>query len=296
MWKSEDIDWDHLRCLLMAVEHGSFSAAAKALGTSISTVARKVERLEADLGLQLLKRGASGVAPTPEGEAVLRYAEPGARYLSQIKRIARSLRAGSGEHPIRISSTEPMITDVLGTSLHTLYAEYPSLRLEFEVDTGLSDLNNGEVDIAIRLARPKSDTLIARRLPSLEQRLYCSEAYLGGRDPSAIDLGEEHLLWVDLIYGDIPENVWLKERGLEHRTRLRSTSVRSLGRAATQGIGIALLPSFLGDQAGLIPLPMFELPRRNPWLVFHRDNRANKTMRLVRDWIVEACKAAYGAA
>ncbi|MEM0930050.1 MAG: LysR family transcriptional regulator [Pseudomonadota bacterium] len=291
-----DLDWDHVRCFLTAARCGSLSAAAGALGMSIPTVARKIERLEADLGLPLLKRGAGGVVPTPAGEAVLEYAEPGSRYLSQIVRVARALRTGSQERPIRISSTEPMISDVLTPKLTELYAEHPGLRLEFDVDTAISDLTNGSVDIAVRLARPKSETLIARRLPSLGQQLFCSPSYLADRDPRDLDLQKEHLLWVDLKYGDIPENVWLKDRGLEHRTRIRSTSVRSLCRAAAQGAGIAPLPHFLAEPAGLVVLPHIELPRRSPWLVFHRDNRPNKTMQIVRNWIADACQSVYAAA
>ena len=289
-----DLDWNSVNCFVAVCREGSMSDAAHRLNISVATVGRRIEALEASLGLQLLARGPSGTTPTDAGLAILKYAEPGARQIAQISRAARALKVGPPIAAVRISSTEPMIADVLAPNIGQILNERPGLKIELEVTNALSDLNSGATDIAVRLAAPTSETLIARRLPPIKLGLYCSADYLDGRDPNDLDLANESLLWIDPKFGAIAENVWIMDQGLEARAILRSSSVRSLQNAALSGIGIAPLPVFTAEKCGLLRIAGPALPKRNPWLVFHRDTRRNPQMKHVRDWIHDACRKAYG--
>lgn len=287
-------DWNAVRCFVAVCRTGSLTEAAVQLNLSIATIGRRIDSLEAALGVKLLLRGPTGTKPTEAGEAILQYAEPGARQLMQIARVARALAAGPQDTPIRVSSTEPMIADVLAPNIPALLAEHPGLRIEFDVSNAISNLNSGEADIAIRLADPKSETLIARRLPAIELGLFCSKTYLRGREAHVLDLSCERLLWLDSRYGRIPENAWMADHGLEHAAVLRSSSVRALQQAAEAGAGIALLPVFSARKEGLVQVQAPALPKRQPWLVFHRDTRRNPRMKAARDWINQSCEAAFG--
>ncbi len=289
-------DWNAIRCFVAVCRTGSLTEAAATLNLSIATVGRRIDSLETALGVKLLMRGPTGAKPTEAGRAILIYAEPGARQLTQIARAARALAVGPQDTPIRISSTEPMIADVLAPNIPALLAAHPGLRLEFDVSNALSNLNSGEADIAIRLADPQSDNLIARRLPAIELGLFCSGSYLAGRDAEALDLSSERLLWLDPRYGRIPENVWIMDHGLEHAAVVRSSSVRALQHAAEAGAGIAPLPAFSASTRGLVRIHAPGLPKRQPWLVFHRDTRRNPRMKAARDWINQSCEAAFGSA
>lgn len=64
----------NLKYVVAVAEHGSFSAAAKALYISQSTLSSAIKELEAELGTQLFLRSNRGIQPTPDGEDFLRYA------------------------------------------------------------------------------------------------------------------------------------------------------------------------------------------------------------------------------
>jgi DNA-binding transcriptional LysR family regulator len=174
-------------------------------------------------------------------------------------------------------------------ALPEFFEANPDTRLELEVSLEVSNLNIGEADIAVRMFQPQSETLIARKLPSIRLQLYCSAGYLAGRNPNALCLSEEKLVWYDKAYGDIAENVWIKEKSLVDQVIMRSGSVRALLKAAEAGIGIAPVPDFLAAKTELIPVASQALPIRQTWIVFHRDARTIIHQKRVRDWIRNAC-------
>ncbi len=171
---------------------------------------------------------------------------------------------------------------------------FPGLRIEFDVDTGLSNLSTGDVDIAIRLAKPKSETLIGRRLTTIPLGLFRAQDYSLADKSEYPDLSGEQLLWLDHTLGPIPENIWLRDHGREDRSIVRSTSLRALEKACIAGLGIAPLPVYRGKELGLQVVPEPELPARQPWIVFHRDNRNNRRIRSVRNWIAACFKKEVG--
>ena len=289
------IDWEAIRCFVAVARRGSLSEAAEELGMSIPTISRRIDSLEAQLGLKLLMRGPRGASLTEAGQAILQVAEPGARHLSQVARRARALQEGPNLPSVRISATEGVVADILAPRLASLRALDPAIAIDLEVSNDIADLNAGRTDVAIRMVRPVEDTLIARRLPPIRLGLFASPAYLGGKDLDRLVLQEEHLLWLDRSYGEIAENVWLKAQGLEPIIRFSTSSVRALLTAASQGVGIAPLPTYTALAAGLIEVPHRPMPDRQPWLVFHRDTKTNARLQMVRDWIVACFKDALGA-
>jgi DNA-binding transcriptional LysR family regulator len=296
MVNEQAIDWEAVRCFVEVARRGSLSEAANELGLSIPTISRRIDGLEAQLELLLLRRGPRGAHLTEAGHAILQVAEPGARQLSQIARRARALQDGPNLPSVRISATEAVIADVLAPRLANLRAQDASICIDLEVSNDIANLNAGRTDMAIRMVRPQEETLIARRLPVIRLGLFASPDYLRGKALDRLVLQDEHLLWLDRQYGDIAENLWLKAQGLDATIRFCSSSVRSLLNAAVAGVGIAPLPAFAALQAGLIEIPLRILPDRQPWLVFHRDTKTNARLQLVRDWIVTCFKDAFAEA
>ncbi len=288
------LDWNAVRCFVTVAQCESLTEASKALSMSVATLSRRIDQLESHVGTALFRRGPNGTTLTDAGRSLLAHAEPGARHLARMSRAARELRDGTDDIPVRITSTESMIADVLAPRVRHLTDKHPAIRLQLDVSNALTDIQSGGADIAIRMIRPDSDTLIGRRLPPIQLGLFCSRRYLGRQKPSDFKLENEKLLWLALGYGDIAENRWLSEHALEPAVVLRALSVRALLNAAIAGAGIAPLPKFLAQSAGLVEVPSSKLPQRSPWLVFHRTNRNNRRMRMVRRWIVDACKQCFG--
>lgn len=289
------VNWDYLRCFAAVAREGNLSAAAKGLNISAATLGRRIDALETSLGLKVLTRRPSGASVTSDGLAILKLVKPGGEYLDQISRLAQTLQQGPETPPVRISSTEPIISDVLVPALPAFFEANPEARLELETSLEVSNLNIGEADIAVRMFQPQSETLLVRKLPSIRLQLYCSADYLAGRDPKALRLSEERLVWYDKAYGDIAENVWIEEQGLLGQVIMRSGSVRGLLKAAEAGVGIAPVPNFLAAKSDLVPVSSRSLPIRQIWIAFHRDARGIIHQKRVRDWIREAFDTVDGS-
>jgi DNA-binding transcriptional LysR family regulator len=215
--------------------------------------------------------------------------------MDDVDRLAAGLRASDWPEPVRVSATEPFISEILAPALPRLLAVAPELRIDLSATTNVVSLAAREADVAVRFARPVGDSLVARRLPSLELGLFAARTYLAGRRPAAVDPRHERLLGFDASYGRIAEVAWMEDAGLAAAVAVRSSSTRALLNATAAGAGIALLPRLLA--AALpdlveIPAPL-PIPQRAVWLVTHRDLRRARPLRLVRDWIAEAFRSAH---
>ncbi len=289
------IDPRDLEDLIAIGNAGTLSTAAKKRGVAISTVSRRIETLEAALGLQLVDRRADGVRLTERGQAIAQAALPLAEQLLRIRRVAESLRDGDLHVPVRVSATEAVISDVLAPALHRLWAAGADFPVHFQSQRDIISLAGRDADLAVRMVRPDGASLYARKLAELRLGFFASHSYLGGRDPASINLREERLLVYDDSYGRLPELDWISREGLTQAIVMRTGSTRGLTTAAINGGGIAMVPYIFATPAsGLIEVPVERpLPARQPWLIVHRDLRRNSAIKLTQKWIV-ACFATLG--
>jgi DNA-binding transcriptional LysR family regulator len=289
------MNWDDLRVFCATAQGRTLSAAAQGLGTSIATVTRRITALEAALGFRLFDRAPGGIALTTQGRAFFERASAAAAAIDGVGRLAVALRASQWSEPIRVSATEPIISEILAPALPKLLASSPEIRIDLSSTSDVVSLAAREADVAVRFARPVGDSLIIRRLPSLDLGLFAAKSYLAGRRPASLDLHQERLLGFDASYGRIAEVVWMETSGLDGAIVARSSSTRALTNAAVAGAGIAILPCLLARPfPGLVEIPPPRpIPPRVAWLVTHRDLRRARPLRLVRDWIVAAFRVAY---
>ena len=291
------IDSRDLGDLIAVHQAGTLSAAAKLRGVAISTISRRIDSLEVDLGLRLVDRRADGVRLTRQGAEIAALAEPLAEQLARVTRAADALRAGTTNIPVRVSATEFVISDVLAPALAGLWQANPGIVIHLQSQADVVSLAARDADIAVRMLRPEGASLVARRLPELRIGLFATRRYLKGRDPSTIDLRGERLMVYDDSYGRLPELDWLAKQGLFDAVTMRTASTRALLTAARAGAGVALLPAvFANREADMIELPLARaIPARQPWLIVHRDLRHQREIRKVHGWILETFKTLVGA-
>jgi len=115
------VDLRLLRAYIDVVEHGGFSAAAEASGTSLSTITRDIAALETRLGLRLCQRGRGGFAVTPEGKVVLQSAR---ELMEHVRSFERGLEIARNTLPdaLKIGIIESMIGNPECTVVETLLA------------------------------------------------------------------------------------------------------------------------------------------------------------------------------
>lgn len=279
--------WGDLLPLLEVERTGSLGAAARKLAVSTTTVGRRIAALEQTLGLRLIERRTDGVELTPHGARIVELAREVEERANAVDRLASALR-DDATPSVRVSSTETVVTGVLGPVVAHLLRDNPEIRLDLRAEREVVSVARRDADIAVRLTRPEGDSLVTRRLAPLPFGLYASKQYLGRKRPDQVVLSEERLLGLDDSFGRIVEVTWFEDAGLASAVVFRTSSTQGLLAAARGGAGIALLPRVLAaSDPTLVALPPGDrkLPSRTAWLVTHPDLRKSAPIRAVSKWI-----------
>lgn len=189
--------WELYRSYLSVLQEGSLSGAARALGLAQPTVGRHIEALEKSLGLSLFTRSQLGLTPTPAALELKPYAETMGSSAAALLRAAGS--QGEIKGTVRISASEVIGVEVLPPIVAQLQTAHPALKIELALTNRVQDLLSREADIAIRMARPSQDALLARRVGAVDLGLYAHERYLRDRGtPGKVsDLAKHALIGFD---------------------------------------------------------------------------------------------------
>ena len=283
-------DWNDLKYFLAVARHGSTIAAGKALGTSQSTVHRRLDELERRLGRPLVTRQNTGYRLTEYGNTLLKYAE---RIEAAVEDFQR--RAGNVEQDlkgvIRVTCPEPIVYRMTQSSLiERFHGRYPQLRVEFLTSDRYLDLSKGEVDVAFR-SGDTDDELVGRKIADSIWAVYASSSYIErhGRPERIEDLSRHSLVGFDETLANHRAAKWLKEVAPDAQMSARNNSVLGLVYAVKSGVGLGPLPTALGDaEPDLVRVlgPIPELARS--WRILtHPDIRRTPRIAAFFDFIME---------
>ncbi|NML16371.1 LysR family transcriptional regulator [Azohydromonas caseinilytica] len=160
--------------------HGSFAAAARALGTVPSTLAKAVARLETELGVRLFHRTTRQVTLTPDGERLYAHCQ---RLLAEVEEL-QAQAAGTRSEPsgtLRVDLPIFYGKHVVMPVLARLVQRHPALRLDVRLHDAYVDLVQEGIDLAVRVGRLDDSSLVARRIDQQRLVLCASPAYLAAR-------------------------------------------------------------------------------------------------------------------
>jgi DNA-binding transcriptional LysR family regulator len=155
--------WELYRSFLAVVREGSLSGAARRLAMTQPTLGRHVAQLEAALGIALFTRSPGGLAPTDAALALLPHAEAMEASAAAVVR-AVSGAAGDQGGTVRITASEIVGAEVLPPILAAFREHHPGIALELALTNRTEDLLRRDADLAVRMAQPKQDALLARRI------------------------------------------------------------------------------------------------------------------------------------
>lgn len=241
-------DWNDLKCFLAVARQGSTIAAGKALGTSQSTVQRRLAALEQELGRKLASREASGYHLTEDGKRLLPYAERMEEAALDFER-----QVGGAAHDmkgtIRVTCPEPIVYRFTQAKLFDrFHALHPGLRVEFVTSDRYLDLTKGEADVALR-SGDTDDELVGRKIADSIWAVYASRAYLEGRAaPRTVEeLSQHPLVAFDGTMTNHRASKWLTAVAPGATIAARNNSVLGLVYAVKAGLGLGPLPTALGD-------------------------------------------------
>ena len=165
-----------LQTFVLVAQLGSFSAAARQREVSPSAVSKIVARLEARLGVQLLRRSTRRLELTAEGEQLL---EQGRQLLADWLALESAVtRQGQPTGVVRINASSSTGTRLLVPLVAELMQLYPGLQLDLSFTDQVVDLIAAHADIALRWGRLPSSDMVARLLGQTRQVIVASPAYL----------------------------------------------------------------------------------------------------------------------
>jgi DNA-binding transcriptional LysR family regulator len=248
-------DLNDLFAFAKVVQHGGFSAAARVLHVTKSSLSKRVARLEEFYGVRLIERSTRSLRITAVGRAVHEQCETmiaAAETAAVVAAEAISLPRGT----VRVACPPGLLLNVMRPMLSGFMAAYPEVRLALAVSNRRVGLVEDGFDVAIRV-RERVDTdqdLVVQRLGVSRRILVADPAHLSRRAPvrAVTDLPNGPLLAVGDEVIDERWTLWHEdgeEAFVDFTPRLAFSDLQVLLEATLDGTGIALLPEIFAREA-----------------------------------------------
>ncbi|KKW68902.1 LysR family transcriptional regulator [Lampropedia cohaerens] len=288
------MDWDNLRFFLALARTGTLINAARMVQVDHTTVSRRIQALEKQMGVPLFAREASGHRLTEAGRYLLPQAEAMEEAFLSI--ASSSLVKDEGlSGLVRVGVPEGLGTRVLAAPLAKLAHEHPHLVVDLLALPRLLHLSRREADIVISLERPTRGSVVVTKLSDYVLRLYGSRDYLAAHAPivRVEDLkGHTFISYVDdLLFSK--QLQFLESFFQPSVFGLRSTSVLAQYEAVRAGAGLAILPAFLGEKDAQLVAVLPEQARfqRTFWMSMPSEIRHMARVQAVWQFLREVARA-----
>ncbi len=293
------LEWNDLRHVLAIGRTGSLTSAAAALAINHSTIFRRLNAIEGELGVKLFERLASGYQPTEAGERLVAAAE---RMEAEVLALDREItgRDARLSGRLRVTSSETLAYRFLTREIARFHKVHPGIQVELTIDNRQLDLSRRETDVALRAARPAEGGLFGRKLADIPWAIYGAERYLvEHRPPKAIkDLSRHAMIGWAAAAPPVLAADWLARNLPAEAIAYRSSSLINQFTAARAGIGLALLPCYLAEgEPGLkrvLPPIAGLLPEL--WMITHDSLKNTARVRAFMELVGEGIRRQLPAA
>ena len=247
------MNWDDFDAFCLVVDHGGFTAAARALDRPKSSLSASVTRLEAQLGTRLLERTTRRLRLTDEGESLYRdISKP----FTQLRELAvDAVAKGSHVHgTLHVAAPYEFGAHHLASVACRVLAAHPQLKVNIDVEHARVALFERNYDIVFSAIEHSfaPSTVVTRRVYSLERGLFASPELISRQAEPA---NPEELVALPLLAGG-DDTTWQFSgpdgavAGVEVRSpRLRSGNAGVRLQAAISGLGVARITATFCAQA-----------------------------------------------
>lgn len=277
------MNWDDMRLFLAVARTGSISGAARQLGVQHSTVSRRMRQFEEKLGTRLLERKTGRYELTPAGENVK---EASARIEREVLGVDGALLGKDSQQvgPLKVAALNNMASTVLMPMFASFNRKRPQVELHIIVSNIDASLSQREADVAIRLTNTPIETLIGKRVVTVASCIYGSRAYLEQLREQG---GEPRWIGVDCCGF---HKTWTRQLSGGHGHHFYSDDTQLTQSAIREGLGVSILPCFMGDTDPLLqrfgdPDPAYNL---GLWVLLHPDLKRTARVLAFRDHMLQA--------
>lgn len=289
-WTTINFDWNRARAFLVAAEEKSFSAAAKALNLTQSTLGRQVAALEDELGVSLFERVGKGVEITPSGLELVECVKDMAQAANKLSLLA-SGKSMDITGRVAITSSEAISAFVLPDFIEKLRKIQPQITIEIVSSNESKDLRRREADIAIRNNPTEHPELIAKKIKNTKAYLYANNNFIEKHGPFISKASLQ-----DMPFVGMPDNAkWIKtlnDMGInvdESNFPIVTESHLVHWNIVKQGMAIGAMPEIAVRNDKDIKKILNRLPGIpiETWVVSHRELKTNRRIRFVYDCLVD---------
>jgi len=265
------MNWDDLRVFIAVARKSTLGAAALSLKINESTISRRIQRLERQIGLTLFERSRKGHHLTARGKVLLEHCERIDREAAACFDISNSASQYI-EGTLRVSTAEGFGATIMVPAIKEFISQHPCIEIDLISGSGFLSLSRREADISIGLSKPKSKRLKSQKLLDYELGLFVGPEYKKNTANIHSPPGfKNHTLigYVDdLIYA--PELDYFESIFPNQTPQIRCSSIMAQKQFVIDGAGIAILPTFIANDK-LIRLLATEVAiKRSFWLTAHK--------------------------
>ena len=292
------MDIEELRTFVEVADAGGVSPAARRLGIAKSIVSRRLFRLEAELGVQLLARTTRGAALTEAGAT---FRDHAARVCAEIE-TAREAILPTGDLRGRLRVAVPLTFGPthFASVLAEMARRHPLLQIHTAYSDRFVDLIAEGFDCAIRVGYLQDSNLIARRIGPLYGKLVASPAYIEAH--GAPETPEELLTHQAVMQGT---EAWQLADGdriitVRPQGRFKADNGTALAAAAAAGLGIAWIPDGITDAyiatGTLVPvMTRYPPPPAGIYVIRPPGQHPARKVRVLTEMLLECFEEPVGA-
>jgi DNA-binding transcriptional LysR family regulator len=283
-----------ISAFVRVAETGGFSAAARSLNLSTTTVSDQVQALERTLGVRLLNRTTRRVSLTEIGRDYFERCSQILHELLEADEAAAALQV-TPRGRLRVYCQQGL-SRFIGLLATRFLIDYPEVSLDLRTGDTMIDLVQEGFDLAIMPAAPPDSTLVRRSLATWHYMLCCAPAYLEkhGAPQRPADLADHNcLLYTHSIFGS--EYRFIDPAGNPENVRvsgdLVTTSITVMRMVAVAGLGLWFCPPYIVSDllasSALVPLlPRYKTPEMEVVALYPHRRQVSAKVRLFLDMLV----------
>jgi DNA-binding transcriptional LysR family regulator len=297
---SRQISWDEFRLVKAIADAQGLGGAADTLGLNHSTVFRRLNALEDDLGAQLFERGRNGYALTSSGEQMVALARRMAEEVVEFERkVAGRDLLPSGE--VKVTTTDTILTCLTLKPFASFRQRYPDIKLDVNIENRALNLSHRDADVALRASNQPPESLVGRRIATIAWAVYAAKGMPGlpEKPREAQELALSYAGgWVGFGEPLHSNNgaKWLASHVRDDRIGIKVNGMLGVVEAVAAGLGVGLVPCFTAEERSdlvRVSPPVVEAAS-SLWLLTHPDLRGAARIRTFLDYMAgELAKVKY---